>query len=78
MHTANLERSHQNMISTKISTAWAWHWEGRGKSYLFQSPKNSLKLGTVAYTYNPALKIQRQEDDHKFKANLIYPGGMNE
>lgn len=55
------------------------HWGGRGKSYTaFQSPKNSLKLGMVAYTYNPALKIQRQEEDHKFKASLICTGRMNE
>lgn len=40
--------------------------------------KNSLKLGMVAYTYNPALKIQRQEEDHKFKASLICTGRMNE
>lgn len=52
---------------------------GRPRQELpFPISKNSLKLGTVAYTYNPALKIQGQEDDHKFKASLIYPGGMNE
>lgn len=52
--------------------------EAEAKVTAFQSPKNSLKLGMVAYTYNPALKIQRQEDDHKFKDSLICTGRMNE
>ena len=34
--------------------------------------KAFLKLGIVAYAYDPALRRQRQEDCYKFKASLVY------